>query len=208
MFKTCIFPFLMDLGMRGKPFTRYRREVLRGVQGDVLEIGVGTGLNFPHYPATVEEVHTVEPNSGMHSRAGKRAEQAGIHLHHHILSAEALPFEDERFDVVISTWTLCSIPDLEQALGEVYRVMRPGARFHYVEHGLAPDPKVQRWQHRLNPVQNIIADGCNLNRNMHVLIEASGLVHLQRDAHYVPKTPKTVGYFYLGTAEKPVPTCS
>lgn len=203
MYKTHIFPFLMDVGMRGKPFSRYREQVLKDVHGDVLEIGAGTGLNFAHYPSEVEEVHTVEPNTGMGSWAGKRASKAGIHLHQHTLSAERLPFEEERFDVVVSTWTLCSIPDVEQALGEVYRVLRSGGQFAYVEHGLAPDPNVQRWQHRLNPVQNIIADGCNLNRNMHALIEQAGLVHRQYDAHYVPKTPKTVGYFYVGVAQKP-----
>lgn len=202
MYKTHIFPFFMDLGMRGRPFTRYRREVLRSVQGDVLEIGAGTGLNFPHYPENVEEVHTVEPNPGMGSRAGKRAGRAGIRLHQHVLSAEILPFPDARFDAVVSTWTLCSIPDVQRALAEVFRVLRPGGKFTYVEHGLAPDENVQRWQHRLNPLQNVIADGCNLNRDMHTLIEQAGLVHLHKDAHYVQNAPKTVGYFYIGVAEK------
>ncbi|KPP96393.1 MAG: Methylase involved in ubiquinone/menaquinone biosynthesis [Bacteroidetes bacterium HLUCCA01] len=202
MYKTHIFPFFMDLGMRGRLFSRYRRTVLRGLQGDVLEIGAGTGLNFPHYPSQVQEIHTIEPNPGMGSRAEKRAEKAGIRLHQHVLSAETLPFTDARFDAVVSTWTLCSIPDVQRALAEVHRVLRPGGRFTYVEHGLAPDENVRRWQHRLNPLQNVIADGCNLNRDIHSLIEQAGLVHVQEDAHYVEHAPKTVGYFYIGIAEK------
>lgn len=192
----------MDICMRGKPFTRYRKQVLEGVSGSVLEIGAGTGLNFEHYPKAIELVTTVDPNPGMSAKARKRSSTHNIKTDFHQITAEKLPFEDDTFDFVVSTWTLCSIPNVQAALSEVCRVLKPGGRFHYVEHGRAPDSGVAKWQRRLTPIQKVIADGCHLDRPMYELVEASGLRHISSDEHYVPKTPKIAGFFYIGVAEK------
>jgi ubiquinone/menaquinone biosynthesis C-methylase UbiE len=143
----------------------------------------------------------VDVNPGMTKRAADRALTAGIKVIHHTLSGENLPMPDASFDSVVSTWTLCSIPNVAQAIREVYRVLRPGGRFFFVEHGLSDDPQVQQWQRRLNPIQNIVGDGCNINRDMRQLIgETFSQVDLQTFRE--PSLPKFVGYFYKGTAVK------
>lgn len=202
MYSRFIFPFLMDLGMRGKPFAEYRKSVLAGVHGEVLEIGAGTGLNFEYYPDTVTRLVTVDPNPGMKRKARRRASKAGLHTEHHQITAETLPFDDAQFDAVISTWTLCSISDPLQALREIHRVLRQDGVFRFVEHGLAPDPKVQTWQRRLNPVQAVIADGCQLHHDFPQLIHQSGFADCRYESFYVPGTPRFAGYFYLGSARK------
>ena len=121
--------------------------------GEVLEIGFGTGLNLPHYPEHVRRITTVDPNPGMGRLARRRIAESGIAVDQRALSGEALPFEDGSFDCVVSTWTLCSIPDAGRALGEIHRVLRPGGRFVFLEHGLSEDAKVRAWQRRLNPIQ-------------------------------------------------------
>jgi ubiquinone/menaquinone biosynthesis C-methylase UbiE len=141
-----IFPFFMDLAMRGSLFREFRGEVLLGVRGETLEIGAGTGLNFEFYPPEVTRLVTVDPNEGMSAKAKKRGNNVAIDVEYVQLSAEKLPFPDESFDFVISTWTLCSIPQIETALAEVFRVLRKGGEFRYVEHGLAPEKHVRKWQ--------------------------------------------------------------
>jgi len=203
-----IFPFMMDLGMRGEPFSSLRRELLREIRGEVLEIGAGTGLNFKHYPAQVTRLTTVDPNPGMSTRAGSRARKAPFPVEHIPISAESLPLEDNRFDAVVTTWTLCSIPDADAALAEVFRVLRPGGLFYYIEHGLAPDEHVQKWQHRLTPVQKVIADGCHLNRPIGSLIHGAGFEMRSQKEFYLKHAPKSVGYFYMGQAAKPDSTAN
>lgn len=202
-YKTKIFPYLLELAMRDRPFTRFRKQVLDGVSGHVLEIGVGTGLNLSHYPETVVRLSVLDSNPGMSGFLRRRVKRSAIPIEIHTLSAERLPFEDHTFDAVVSTWTLCSIPDVSAALRDVHRVLKPGGEFRYVEHGLAPDEHVRKWQHRLNGIQNVIADGCHLNRDIPALIRAAGFEMGSLAAAYVPKSPKTVGYFYTGTAFKP-----
>lgn len=197
-----IFPFFMDLVMRGSPFRELRGEVLMGVRGNVLEIGAGTGLNFAFYPPEVASLVTVDPNEGMSAKATKRGNNVAIDVEHVQLSAEKLPFADESFDFVISTYTLCSIPQIETALSEVFRVLRKGGEFRYVEHGLAPEKHVRKWQHRLTPFQKVIADGCHLNRDIAGLVRGAGFNLTAGREFYAPKVPKTAGYFYLGAAVK------
>jgi ubiquinone/menaquinone biosynthesis C-methylase UbiE len=203
LYRSILFPFLMDVAMRDRPFTRFRKTLLRGLSGHVLEIGAGTGLNLPHYEVGVERLTLVDVNPGVNRYVSKRIRLAPFPVDYTTLTAESLPFDDASFDAVVSTWTLCSIPDVQAALGEVRRVLKPGGEFRFVEHGLAPDAAVRRWQHRLNPIQRCVADGCHLNRDMTSLITGAGFDLTNLSQAYVPKTPKWVGYFTLGTAVNP-----
>ena len=163
VYSRVIFPRLCDWVMNDPRMAALRSELLADVGGEVLEIGFGTGLNLPHYPEHVRRITTVDPNPGMNRLARRRIAEGGIAVDQRVLSGEALPFEDGSFDCVVSTWTLCSIPDAGRALGEVHRVLRPGGRFLFLEHGLSEDSRVQRWQRRLNPIQRVLGDGCRLD---------------------------------------------
>ncbi len=156
--------------MSGSTFAKYREQLLADVFGEVLEIGFGTGLNLKYYPSQVQKITTVEPNSGMNSIALSRIAAAAIMVDSRVLDGESLPMPDCSYDCVVSTWTLCSIPKVEKALAEIYRVLKPNGKFFFVEHGLSSDPKIQVWQHRLTPLQKLIADGCHLDRNIRELI--------------------------------------
>jgi ubiquinone/menaquinone biosynthesis C-methylase UbiE len=161
-----ILPLCLDWAMSDRVFTQYRKEVLSEVSGEVLEIGFGTGLNLPHYPSEIEKLVTVYPNPGMNRRAQKRIEASKITVDNRILSGENLPFADNSFDSVVSTWTLCSIPKVDRAIAEIYRVLKPTGKFLFIEHGLSNESQLQVWQNRLTPIQKVIADGCHLNRNI------------------------------------------
>ncbi len=191
--------------MQDKLFTRHRVDVLKGVMGDVLEIGVGTGLNLRHYSENVNRLDVVDSNPGMNVLLRRRMNGIPFPVVHTTISAETLPYSNEQFDMVVSTWTLCSIPDVSKALLEIHRVLKPGGQFRYVEHGLAPDAHVAKWQHRLNGIQNVIADGCHLNRNITELIRSAGFELTQTHNAYTPKAPKFVGYHYTGIALKHQP---
>lgn len=181
---------------------KYRRELLAGVSGTILEIGFGTGLNLPYYPEHVGRITVVDPNAGMHSRAQQRIAQTAIDVDHRILSSERLPFEDNTFDSVTSTFTLCSIEDVNQALSEVHRVLKPGGRFLFLEHGLSPEPHIQKWQHRLNWLEMRVGDGCRLNRNIKELVASQPFASVDVEEFYMEKNPKTHGYMYRGIATK------
>jgi ubiquinone/menaquinone biosynthesis C-methylase UbiE len=167
-----------------------------------LEIGFGTGLNLPHYPAGVGHITAVDTNAGMQRRALRRLAQSGIAVQHQVHSAERLPFADGSFDCAVSTFTLCSVADARQVLSELFRVLKPGGRLLYLEHGLSPDPAVQRWQRRLNRLQMLLGDGCHLDRNFRELLAGQGWSELAIAEHYLKDTPQTHGYLYRGTATK------
>ena len=154
------------------------------------------------YPAKVRRITTVDPNAGMHRLAQRRVRQSKIEVDQRVLSGERLPFEDDCFDCAVSTFTLCSIEDVSQAVAEVYRVLRPGGRFLFLEHGLSPDPKVQKWQRRLNWLEMRLADGCHLDRNMKKLIAVRPFSSVQVEEFYLERTPRTHGYLYRGIASK------
>jgi ubiquinone/menaquinone biosynthesis C-methylase UbiE len=197
-----VVPLLCDFGL-DRPFVaRYRRELLAHAGGNILEIGFGTGLNLPCYPSRVRKVTTVDPNVGMYRRARRRIRQAGIEVDRRLLGGERLPFEDGTFDCVVSTFTLCSIEEVAQAVREAYRVLKAGGRFLILEHGLSPEPNVQKWQHRLNWLQMQLAGGCHLDRDMRALVSAQPFVSVQMDEFSIEKTPKTHGYMYRGVATK------
>ena len=171
------------------------------MQGEVLEIGFGTGINLSYYPEHLQQLVTVDANPGMNALAQKRLESSNIRVDNRVLNGENLPMADNTFDCVVSTWTLCSIANVEQALKEIYRVLKPGGRFFFIEHGLSDDPKVQVWQNRLNPINKAIAVGCNLNRNIKELVEAQ-FKNVTVEQFYAPKSPKIGGYMYKGIASK------
>jgi len=197
-----IFPRLLDWGLSGQATAQYRQQVLAPVAGEVLEVGSGTGLNLPYYPSAVRRLRAVDPNPGMHRLAAQRCDRATFAIERHTARAEALPFADASFDGAVSTWTLCSIPALARALAEIRRTLKPSGCFAFLEHGLSPEPGVQRCQHGLTPLQKRIADGCHLNRDLGQAIAAAGFAIAEMNHAYLPQTPKPLGYLYYGTATK------
>jgi ubiquinone/menaquinone biosynthesis C-methylase UbiE len=197
-----IFPLLCDFALNREFVAKHRRELLAGASGRILEIGFGTGLNLPCYPANVRQLTTVDPNIGMNRRAEKRIKQHGIEVDRRIISSERLPFEEASFDCVASTFTLCSIEQVDQALREVYRVLKTGGQFLFLEHGLSPEPKVSKWQHRLNWIQMRLAGGCHLDRDMRALVTSQPFGSVKVEEFCLEKTPKISGYMYRGTATK------
>jgi ubiquinone/menaquinone biosynthesis C-methylase UbiE len=201
-FSQIIVPRLCDFLLNKSLLVRHRRELLAGAYGDAVEIGFGTGLNLPYYPNGVHKLIAVDPNPGMHRLAQKRIKQRRIEVDQQVLSGERLPFEDNRFDCAVSTFTLCSIENVGQALAEAYRVLKPGGRLLFLEHGLSPEPGAQKWQRRLTRAQMWLADGCHLDRNMREIINAQPFASLEIDEFYIEKTPKTHGFMYRGVATK------
>ncbi len=181
----------------GKPI---RQRVCAGLTGDVVEIGFGSGLNVPFYPAAVRKVSAVEPADLGWKLAGKRLAASEVPVERSGLDGQSLPFADETFDCAVSTWTLCTIPDVDKALLEVRRVLRPGGTLHFVEHGLAPDEAVVRWQRRLEPLQKRVAGGCHLTRRIVDLVEGAGFTVRELDTFYEEGTPKAMGAMSLGVA--------
>jgi ubiquinone/menaquinone biosynthesis C-methylase UbiE len=138
----------------------------------------------------------------MHRLAQKRIKQTGMEVDQRLLDSERLPFEDRTFDSVVSTFTLCSIEHVDRALSEVCRVLKPGGRFLFLEHGLSPEPGVQKWQRRLNWLQRRLGDGCRLDRNIKGLVTAQPFSLVEIEEFYLEKSPRTHGYIYRGTASK------
>jgi ubiquinone/menaquinone biosynthesis C-methylase UbiE len=202
LYARVIFPRLCDLALNNPIVAAHRRKLLANVEGEILEIGFGSGLNLAQYPDSVRKITIVDPNTGMNRRAQTRIQQSGISVDQRLLSSEQLPFPDNTFDSVVSTFTMCSIRALDLALAEIRRVLRPGGRFLYLEHGLSPDPGVSKWQHRLNWLQMRIGDGCRLDRNMRELVCNQGFSPQSSDEFYMDKTPKTHGYTYRGIVTK------
>ena len=186
-----------------RPFVaKHRQRLLATAYGDVLEIGFGTGLNLPHYPAQVRRITTVDPNAGMHRLAQRRVRRSKIEVDQRVLSGERLPFEDDRFDCAVSTFTLCSIEDVGQALSEVYRVLKPGGASCSWSMASARSRSVQKWQRRLNWLEMRLADGCHLDRNMKELVAAQPFSSVEVEEFYLERTPRTHGYLYRGIAGK------
>jgi ubiquinone/menaquinone biosynthesis C-methylase UbiE len=197
-----ILPRLTNVLLGNKEFAKVRRRAVEGLRGDVVEIGFGSGLNAPHYPPEVTGVWAVEPSAVAMRLAERHIAETKVPVHAAGLEGEALDLPDARFDAALSTMTLCTIPDVDAALREVHRVLKPGAVFHFAEHGAAPDIKVARTQDRFNSLQQKIAGGCNLNREIPALLKDAGFEVEQLENFYL-KGPKAWGYMYVGRAQKP-----
>jgi ubiquinone/menaquinone biosynthesis C-methylase UbiE len=197
-----IFPRLCEFGLNQPFVATHRGDVLTHARGEILEIGFGTGLNLPHYLDHVRKITAIDPNPGMHRKALSRIEQTGLEVDKRLLGGEDLPFDDSAFDCVVSTFTLCSIDQIERALAQIHRVLKPGGRFLFLEHGLSPEPNVRKWQRRLNRLQRLLADNCHLDRDIRALIGQQPYESIQMEELYLQKTPKTHGYVSKGVATK------
>jgi ubiquinone/menaquinone biosynthesis C-methylase UbiE len=195
-----VLPRVVDVACNFKEAHAQRRRVCEGLAGDVVEIGFGSGLNVPFYPASVTQVDAVEPSDVGWKLAGKRLRDTTIPVRRAGLEAETLPFPDDSFDAALSTWTMCTIPDIAGALHELRRVLKREGALHFVEHGLAPDERVRRWQHRLNPLQKRLFGGCHLTRPIVELLSKSGFAITELDVYYEKGTPKVLGANSLGVA--------
>ena len=196
-----VIPYCIDFTMSGSDLSQYRQELLADVSGEILEIGFGTGLNLPYYPETVTEITTIDPNPGMQRIARSRIQQSPITVDYKMLNGENISLPNASFDSVVCTWTLCSIPQVDRAIAEVHRVLKPGGKFLFIEHGLSRDSSIQVWQNRLTPLQKIIADGCHLNRRINDLVKQK-FPHVAIEQFYDSKLPKVIGYMYRGVAVK------
>ena len=195
-----VLPRITDVALGRADLRPVRARVCAGLEGEVLEVGFGSGLNVPHYPDGVDRVRAVDPATAGRKLAAERVAASDAPVEYIGLDGERLPLEDGSIDHVVTTWTLCTIPDVAQAVREVRRVLRPGGSLHFVEHGLAPLPKVARCQARLNPIQKRLFGGCHLDRPIDQLIQGEGLRIDRLETYFQPGGPKPLSWFYEGTA--------
>ena len=202
-YSNVIVPFFYDYSMDSQKINEGRKSILGKItEAEIVEIGFGTGINLKFYPENVKKIIGIDPKEGMLKQFKKKSSNGRIEIELLRQSGEEIPFPDNSISAVVSTYTLCSIKNIASALNEIYRVLKPGGKYYFLEHGLADNPKTQKWQHRLNPIQNIWADGCNLNRNMESLIRNAGLKIIELKNYYMERDPKIVGYMYEGIAVK------
>lgn len=198
-----IIPFFYDFSMDSEQINQGRKSLLsRITESKVVEIGFGTAINLKFYPDNVKQIIGIDANEGMLKQAEKKFQDSKIKVEIIHQNSEILPFDDNSVEAVVSTYTLCSIKNVESALKEIYRVLKPSGKYYFLEHGLADKTFVQKLQHILNPIQKTWADGCNLNRNITSLITSSGLSIIEMKNYYMKRDPKIVGYMYEGIAVK------
>jgi ubiquinone/menaquinone biosynthesis C-methylase UbiE len=196
-----IFPRLLDSLLNSPEMGEYRRHALAPVSGDTLEIGFGTGLNLPYYPAAVSKLTGIDAENMLPGRVEKRIARSQISVTRTRVDATGpLPFEDQSFDSVVSTLTLCSLSETSSALAQIRRVLKPDGRFVFFEHGRSEDPEIARRQDRFNPIQRIVGAGCNLNRPIDRLIEAAGFKIRSLERIIMPNTPRIMAEMYCGFA--------
>jgi ubiquinone/menaquinone biosynthesis C-methylase UbiE len=195
-----VLPRIVNAACGMKTNEPLRQRVCDGLEGDIVEIGFGSGLNIPFYPASVSRIAAIEPADVGWKLARKRLAATRIPVERSGLDGQSLPFPDNSFDAALSTWTMCTIPDLDAALSELHRVLKPGGKLHFVEHGLAPDEGVRRWQHRLEPVQKRVFGGCHLTRPIVDLLKNAGFTIEDLDEFYEEGAPKFLAADSLGVA--------
>lgn len=199
-----VVPRFTDKMLSNRDVMRHREKVTEGLHGEVVEIGFGSGLNVPSYPETVTTVYAVDPSLVARDLASSRVEASPVDVRYVGLDGESLPLDDASVDTALSTFTLCTIPDAARAMHEVHRVLKPGGTFHFLEHGLSPDPGIAEWQHRLNGVQRRVAGGCHLDRPIEQLIRDAGfeITRLDHDQLAGPKFMRPWSYLYEGVATR------
>ncbi len=202
LYRRRILPRLIDVACGSAELGRWRARVTEGLAGRVVEIGFGSGLNVPHYPAGVEVVLAVEPADAALALARRRIDASAVPVERVGLDGQQVPLADASCDAALVTFTLCTIPDPQQALAELRRIVRPGGRLHLLEHGIAPDPSVRRWQRRLEPVQRRLADGCHLTRDPLALITSAGFEPEWADQRYA-RGPRPWSWFTAAVARNP-----
>ena len=202
LYDRLVVPRLVHWGMRSERLQRLRAATVATARGRVLEIGIGSGLNFPFYGRDVEEVVGIDPSQPLLARAGKAGGWMPFKIRLLCQSAEHLPYPDASFDCVVATWSLCSIPDVAAALAEARRVLVPGGRFVFIEHGAADSPDLVRWQQRLTPAWRCVAGGCHLDRRPDRLLEAAGFTLETLETGHLIGGPRLVTYLYRGIARR------
>jgi ubiquinone/menaquinone biosynthesis C-methylase UbiE len=198
-YENWILPPLIDLSMRNRHLRPYRARVAGAAEGRILEIGIGSGLNLPFYAGRAEKIFGLDLSPRLLTRAKRSAKGLDVDLELLTGSAECIPLADRSIDTIVTTWTACSIPDLAMALADMRRVLKPGGRLLFVEHGLAPEPGVARWQNRLTPLWRHIAGGCHLNRKIDDLISSAGFRIDRLETGYIPG-PRPMTFLYEGAA--------
>jgi ubiquinone/menaquinone biosynthesis C-methylase UbiE len=200
LYERYVLPRLIDLACSSKPNRKQREKVVPHAEGAVLEIGMGSGLNLPFYDrAKVDKVWGLEPSEGMRKLARRNPGGAGLALEMIDLPGEQIPLDADSVDTVVVTYTLCTIPDAQEALRGMRRVLRPGGKLLFCEHGLAPDPDIAKWQGRINPTWRVFAGGCNLNRDIPALLASAGFRVVADERMYIPGV-KALNYNYWGSA--------
>jgi ubiquinone/menaquinone biosynthesis C-methylase UbiE len=195
-----ILPHLINLTMRNSHLAPFRERVISAAEGRVLEIGIGSGLNLPFYRPQVKEIFGLEPSPQLITMAQRAARDSSSPVAFIEGTAEAIPLDDRSIDTVVTTWTLCTIPEAVQALMEMRRVLKPDGQLLFIEHGLAPEENVRKWQDRVTPLWKRIGGGCHLNRPIPILIERAGFSIAALENSYLPKAPRMMGYLYEGRA--------
>ncbi|WP_404362539.1 class I SAM-dependent methyltransferase [Marinobacter sp.] len=199
-----ILPHLIDKSCSLGQIMKLRAQVVPEAAGEVLEVGMGSGINLSFYdPAKVSLVYGLEPSEGMLRKARSNLAKSPVPVEWLDLPGEKIPLADNSVDTVVLTFTLCTIPDAGKALEQMDRVLRPGGTLLFLEHGQSPDRGVRKWQDRITPAWKKFAGGCHLNRPISELIEAAGFEISSLENLYVPKAPKIAGYIYKGRAVKP-----
>jgi ubiquinone/menaquinone biosynthesis C-methylase UbiE len=198
-----ILPFVIDLACSMKPIMELRNHVVPRCTGIVLEVGAGSGINFELYdPGKVQKVYALEPSDGMRRKAQKNLSASPVPVEWLGLPGEQIPLADNSVDTVLLTYTLCTIPDYQTALRQMYRVLKPGGQLFFCEHGRAPDADVTKWQDRLTPTWVKMAGGCHLNRPIADYIKEAGFTITEQENCYMEKAPRFVAYMYYGCAVK------
>ncbi len=200
VYERSVCPWLTERMLSNRWVDRHRKALLAPLRGRVLELGFGTGLNLPCYPTELEALDVVDPAVGMHRRAQARVADSAVSVRTHVLSAETLPFDDDTFQAVVSTFTLCTIPDVERAISEVRRVLVPEGRFFVFEHVASESDRIRAWQTRLNPIQKLLGCGCHLDRDVTALLTGGGFATNDLERIIQPKTPALVREHLIGSA--------